>query len=49
MLPVTDFTAYFSPEMVEWTNQSKTEIQKETLPAEPRIIVLNPTHVGEAT
>jgi L-ascorbate metabolism protein UlaG (beta-lactamase superfamily) len=47
MLPVTDFTAYFPANMVEQTNQSKIEIHKEALPGETRIMVLNPTHIGE--
>lgn len=48
MLPVTDFTAYFPVERIEWANRSAIEFHKETLPSETKIIVLNPTYIGEA-
>lgn len=43
MLPVTDFTAYYPDEMVEWSDSSEVEFSKDSLPSETRILVLKPT------
>jgi L-ascorbate metabolism protein UlaG (beta-lactamase superfamily) len=47
MLPVTEFTAYFPSEMVDWIDGTEVEIQKETLPSTTQIYVLKPTYSGE--
>lgn len=43
MLPVTDFTSYYTDENIIWSDSSVAEFSKESLPDETRILVLQPT------
>lgn len=47
MRPVTDFTAFYSDEMIEWVDGSTVTFSKETLPDETRIVVLQPALSAE--
>lgn len=42
MLPVTEFTAHFSPAIVDWWPDSEVELSRNSLPRELRIWVLKP-------
>jgi len=44
MFPVTDFTDQYPKEMVEWVDSNKIEFSRDSLPAETRIFVLQPTY-----
>ncbi|MCP4425324.1 MAG: hypothetical protein GY803_12585, partial [Chloroflexi bacterium] len=46
MLPVTDFTAHYAAEQVDWVDGSVVEFSKDSLPDETRIVVLEPSLVG---
>ena len=46
MLPVTDFTAHYPDEQVEWADGSVVEFSKDSLPDEMHIVVLKPSLVG---
>ena len=45
MLPVTAFTQRFPADQVTWLDGSEVELTRQTLPAEPRILVLQPSTI----
>jgi L-ascorbate metabolism protein UlaG (beta-lactamase superfamily) len=47
MLPITDFTQYFPEQAVRWFETPEVELSRDTLPAETRIYVLQPSLVGQ--
>lgn len=47
MRPVTDFTAFYDDDSVDWVDGPQITVSRESLPDETRIVVLQPTLLRE--